>query len=260
VRGLHITKGSGGFYQEIMNELNTKTIKEIALENPVTVRVFQEYKIDFCCGGKRLFNEACAVAGVDSQAVAAKIFAALNNETNQIFPESRSASDLIDYILETHHVFTRAEIERLTTLLNKVATRHGESHRELFLLQRTFQELCSELSPHMQKEERVLFPYIKHLENSSKASLSSPRPPFGSVNNPVQMMINEHDAAGDLLRKMRKITQNYTLPEGACMSYRALFFGFEELEKDLHQHIHLENNVLFPQAIELERAVFAAAN
>lgn len=243
-----------------MNELSTKTIKEIALENPATVRVFQEFKIDFCCGGKRLFDDACQVAGADSQAVAEKILAALNSETAQIFPEKQSASDLIDYILETHHVFTRSEIERLTKLMNKVATRHGEAHRELFELQRVFQELCDELAPHMHKEERILFPYIKHLESSAKNNLASPRPPFGSVGNPVQMMISEHDAAGDLLRKMREITQDYALPEGACMSYRALFYGFEELEKDLHQHIHLENNVLFPQAIELESAVFAAAN
>jgi len=158
--------------------------------------------------------------------------------------------------LETHHVFTRAEIQRLTPLMNKVTMRHGEIHPELFELQRAFRELCEELESHLRKEEQILFPYIKHLEMSAKNNLSSTRPPFGSVNNPIRMMMSEHDAVGGLLRKMRQITLDFSLPEGACMSYRALFFGLEEFEKDLHQHTHLENNVLFPQAIEIENQVF----
>jgi regulator of cell morphogenesis and NO signaling len=240
-----------------MNELKTKTIKEITLKNPETVRIFQEFKIDFCCGGKRLFGDACAIAGADPKNVTEKILTAIYKNDIEDFPEFQSASKLIDFIVKTHHFFTRTELERLSDLLMKVVTRHGENHLELTTLLETFDELCRELLPHMHKEEMILFPYIKHLELSLKNNLSSPVPPFGSVNNPISMMMFEHDSAGELLKKMREITSDYKLPEGACMSFRALYFGLEELEKDLHRHIHLENNVVFPKAVELEKKVLS---
>lgn len=241
-----------------MNNFSTKTIKEIALENPATVRVFQEFKIDFCCGGKRLFDEACRVAGVEPEIVSEKLAKTFDTESHAEFVENLTASELIDHIVEKHHTFTRSEVHRLSVLTRKVCHRHGASHDFLFALENAFRELCEELMPHLQKEEMVLFPFIKRLEMSAVNDLATPRPPFGTINNPVKMMMFEHDAAGEILRRMREITDEYTLPEGACMSFRALFSGLEDLERDLHQHIHLENNVLFPRAIELEKEVFAA--
>ncbi len=239
-----------------MRNFTTKTIREIAVESPATVRVFQEYKIDFCCGGNRNFYDACRFVGVSPEIVSDKIIQALGNQTQDFeSPEQKGASDLIDYIVETHHVFTRGEITRLTALMEKVSRKHGDAHPELFALEKAFAELCDELTPHMRKEENILFPFIKHLEMSEKNNLSSPQPPFGTIKNPVRMMMIEHDRGGEILRQMRGITKDYALPEGACPSFQALYFGLEELEKDLHQHIHLENNVLFPQAVKLEQKV-----
>lgn len=239
-----------------MQNFTTKTIREIAVESPATVPVFQEYKIDFCCGGGRNFNDACQSAGVAPEIVSEKINRVLTNQIEDYqSPETKTASELIDYILETHHVFTKSEISRLSALMEKVCGKHGESHRELFSLQKSFAELCDDLTPHMMKEENVLFPFIKNLKMSEVNNLSSPPPPFGTVKNPVRMMMVEHDTAGEILRRMRGITSDYALPEGACPSFQALYFGLEELEKDLHRHIHLENNVLFPQAVKLEQKV-----
>ncbi len=239
-----------------MQNFTTQTIREIAVANPATVPVFEEYKIDFCCGGGRNFYDACQFVGVSPEIVNDKIIQVLGNQTQDYkSPETKTVSELIDYILEKHHVFTRNEITRLSALAEKVSRKHGESHSELFALQRVFGELCNELTPHLSKEEAVLFPFIKHLEMSEKNNLSSLHPPFGTVKNPVRMMMIEHDAAGEILRQMRGITEDYTLPEGACPSYQALYFGLEELEKDLHRHIHLENNILFPNAVNLEQKV-----
>ncbi len=239
-----------------MLNFTTKTIREIAVAMPVTTRVFEEYKIDFCCGGGRNFYDACQFAGVAPEIVSEKINQVLNNQAQDYqLPETKTASEVIDYIVEKHHTLTRREISRLTALIEKVCRKHGGHHFELYALQKSFATLCSDLTAHMKKEENVLFPFIKHLEMSEKNNLSSPQPPFGTVKNPVRMMMIEHDTAEDILRKMREITRDYALPEGACPSFQALYFGLQELEKDLHRHIHLENNVLFPQAVKLEQEV-----
>ncbi len=242
-----------------MYKFTTKTIREIAVEMPQTTRIFEEFKIDYCCGGRKPFAEACELAGVNPQVVSQKIENALkvfggNYETG--YAGKQTATDLIDYILEKHHVFTKQEIERLTALMEKVCRKHGAQHAELFDLQATFQALGDDLTVHMRKEETVLFPFIKTLEMSLSQNLSVAPPHFRTVRNPVRMIMLEHDTAGGLLRKMRELSNDFSLPDGACPSFGALYFGFRELEKDLHRHIHLENNVLFPQAVEMEQKVF----
>ena len=146
------------------------------------------------------------------------------------------------------------EIERLTPLMAKVVTRHGELHPELYELQSIFSALSASLLPHMQKEEMVLFPYIKMLSDSTEGKAPFAPPHFGTVENPIRMMMMDHDTDGERLRKMRSVTDDYALPEGACPSFTALYAGLEDLEKDLHRHIHLENNVLFPAAAKMERS------
>lgn len=238
-----------------MMEFENKTIREIALEMPGTTRVFEELKIDYCCGGSVNFEDACRKANVASDDVASRLNEVIskNDENSQTeFTDNTSPSKLIKFILDKHHKFTRTEIERLTPLMEKVAYKHGESHPELILLKQLFYELNEDLMPHMEKEEQVLFPYIKHLEVSEIADLSVERPPFGTVQNPIRMMNAEHETVGGILRKMRELTSDYAAPEGACPSYKALYFGLEEHEKDLHRHIHLENNILFPMAVEME--------
>jgi len=246
----------------MMNNLTTKTIREIALEMPLTTKVFETYKIDYCCGGHRNFGEACEIAGVETENVLREISECLKtsdeNELKKI--QNASLSKLIEYIEKTHHVFTRDEIKNLVPLMIKVANKHGEHNPHLFALEELFSELCADLAPHLLKEEQVLFPYIIELENYQNGKTHVSMPCFGSVNNPVGMMMREHDSAGDILRKMRKVSNDYKIPEGACPSFTALFTRLEAFEKDLHRHIHLENNVLFPRAIALENEIFELKN
>lgn len=240
-----------------MQNLTTKTIREIAVEIPLATRIFEEFKIDYCCGGRKPLVEACENAGVNSEVIVEQIgkLMSVESEDEKIKLSEVSLTELINYICDKHHTFTRQEIARLIPLAAKVANRHGENHPELLEVERLFGELSDDLLPHLMKEENVLFPYIEKLERVVKNSASFPLSCFGTVNNPIRMMMMEHDTAGDILKKMRELTNDYNLPEGACLSYTSLFKRLEDFEKDLHQHIHLENNLLFPKAIELEDEV-----
>lgn len=242
-----------------MNNITTKTVREIALEMPLTTKVFENHKIDFCCGGNRLFLEACKTAGADAEDVLRELNAYLESpaETELDWVKTASLNKLIDYIVDKHHTYTRDEIEHLSPLMAKVAGKHGAHHPELYALENLFSDLCADLSPHLMKEEQILFPYIKELEDFKTKQSKVPASCFGTVKNPVGMMMREHDTAGEILRQMRFVSNDYEIPEGACPSYTALLVRLEAFEKDLHQHIHLENNVLFPKAIELENEIFS---
>ncbi len=238
-----------------MENLTTKTVREIALEMPVTTKVFEEFKIDYCCGGRRLFLEACRNVGADPEVVMKKIDAVLETPDGDDLSRLTAAdlSAIVDYIEEKHHTFTKYELEHLPALMEKVARVHGDHQPELLALKELFQTLCNDLGPHLQKEEIVLFPYIRELDPNSPVPKSASVPFFGTVENPVRMMMLEHDTDGEILRQMREITKDYALPEGACPSYAALYSRLEALEHDLHRHIHLENNLLFPKAVEMEK-------
>jgi regulator of cell morphogenesis and NO signaling len=244
-----------------MHDFHSMTVREIALEMPITTRVFEEYKIDYCCHGNTLFDEACKDAGAEPGVVIEKIdgiIAKLGNREHQ-WEADATLGELIDHILDKHHVYTRAEIEQLTPLMAKVASRHGGHHGYLFELEELFTSLCAELTPHMMKEENVLFPYICRLEDDLSKQIQGSLPPFGTVQHPIRMMRIEHDKAGDLLKQMRVLTSDYALPDDACPSFSALYSRLAEFEADLHQHIHLENNLLFPRAVELEQKTFPLA-
>jgi regulator of cell morphogenesis and NO signaling len=238
-------------------DLTTMTVREIALAAPATTRVFEEFKIDFCCGGRKSLDEACSNAGIETSNVFKKLTDLLDAPVSVDDPAKLSTSELIDHIVETHHGFTRSEMQRLGGLMEKVAGKHGEHHPELNELREQFSQLVDDLTPHMRKEEMVLFPYIQDLLRAKARNTVPLLPPFGTVRHPIQRMQYEHDEAGNILKQMRALTGDYRLPEGACPSFTALYFGLDALEKDLHQHIHLENNVLFPAAQEIERTVLA---
>jgi regulator of cell morphogenesis and NO signaling len=239
-----------------------KTVREYALEIPHATRVFEKLKIDYCCGGNRPISDACAAADVGLEELSSLLEQANNAPLASAQPVAQSGTltELIDYIIDKHHVFTRDEMERINALLEKVCSKHGENHPEVVSVRTLFNNLCDDLKPHMYKEEAVLFPYIKALEQAIKHKTAMPFAPFGTVNNPVRMMMSEHDTAGDILRQLRAATTDYPAPSNACMSYRALYAALEGFERDLHQHIHLENNILFPCAVEMEsmgRAAYA---
>jgi len=160
---------------------------------------------------------------------------------------SESLETLQQYIIDTHHVFTRQAMETIGVLSERVANRHGAGHPEVLRVRELVVALCNDLEPHMMKEEVVLFPYVAALERGEEAPNC-----FGTVRNPVRMMMLEHDAVGGLLHDLRDATGGYALPDDACLSFHALYERLVELEQDLHKHIHLENNVHFPRAIEME--------
>ena len=233
---------------------STMTVREVALAMPESTRLFETLKIDYCCGGNRPLNEACASIGVEVTEVMGMLEAASQFERSDSPTDFQKLplGELIAHILDTHHVFTKQEMARLQLLTRKVISAHGENHQELHKVGVLFDQLCADLEPHMFKEEQILFPYILALANAEAQNQAAPFAPFGTVNNPIRMMMMEHDTVGEILRELRTVTSDYASPPDGCISYRTLYEALEAFEKDLHQHIHLENNILFPRAIELE--------
>lgn len=238
-----------------MNINSTNTVGDLAVAVPGATRVFEALGIDYCCGGNRTLDDACRFANISVEEVVRSLAqdekSSPSSEPTQDWQQTSVAS-LLAYIVDKHHVFTRNELGRLERLLNKVCSVHGQNHPELLKLQRLFQTLKEDLVPHMQKEEQVLFPYIEQLEKAVLNHQEVQKPFFVTVQNPVRMMMFEHDAAGDILRKMREVTGNYSVPSEVCVSYRTLYEALQDFEYDLHQHIHLENNLAFPRALKME--------
>jgi regulator of cell morphogenesis and NO signaling len=234
----------------------TQTVREIALEQPTSIRVFESLGIDYCCGGRKPLSEACEARSLEVNAVIAALEEAASGgeKPAQDFAE-KSLTGLCAHIVATHHEYVRRELPRLGALAGKVVNRHGGTHTELPVIQATLARLAEELTQHLAKEEVVLFPYIGKLERAVAEGGGKPKGCFGTVSNPIAMMTQEHDDAGMLLEVLRSKSNQYTTPEGACPTYHAFYEGMREFEQDLHQHIHLENNVLFPRAIEMEAAV-----
>ena len=237
-----------------MNLSVTRTVRELALEIPGATRVFEKMGIDYCCGGQRSLADACATAGVEVGEVQKSL--ELDHGAHEKWEEpnfnAASLEQIIDHVVGKHHTFTRLEMERLNALLVKVCTAHAENHPELLRISMLFRELGADLEAHMAKEEQVLFPHVIRMEAASLQHVQLSPPPFGTVANPVRMMILEHDRAGEILKEMRALSSNFAVPADACVSYQVLYSAIEGLEKDLHQHIHLENNLLFPRAVEME--------
>lgn len=241
----------------------TKTVKEIVVGMPASVKVFEQLGIDYCCGGEKRLDEACQVAGLPLKTVTQ----ALETAGNVVQPEGETIdwsaqplASLMNHIVEKHHTFCRQEVARLEPLLEKVIQAHGAAHPELRRIKTLFSGLRNELLMHLNKEEFTLFPYISRMEESVTQGAPFPQPAFGTVQNPVRMMVLEHDNAGAALHEMRRLSGGYHLPPDACNSYRALYDGLKSFESDMHQHVHLENNILFPRAIAMEDATVSGKN
>ena len=233
----------------------TKTVREVALELPQATRIFEKLRIDYCCGGERPLGEACTTAGVKIDSLVRMLEEAAQVEAtarDSIDFSKASLAELITYILDKHHVYTKQEMERLPALVDKVVSAHGQNHPELLRMRELVRQLCADLEPHMFKEEQILFPYVLEMESSLVRNRPAPFAPFGTINNPIHMMMIEHDTVGDLLRELRAVSSDYTVPADACISFQTLYGALEAFEQDLHQHIHLENNILFPRAAEME--------
>ena len=233
----------------------TQTVREIALEQPSSIRVFERFGIDYCCGGRKPLAEACTAGNLEVDTVIAALEAAAKTTDSEVDNwAGRSLGSLSEHIVTKHHAYVKRELPRLAILAEKVVNRHGATKAELPVIAANLAQLNKELTRHLAKEEAVLFPYIVDLELAIANDAAKPRSCFGTVANPIAMMTQEHDAAGTLLAEIRRLSRDFTTPEDACPTFHAFYDGLKEFEQDLHQHIHLESNILFPRAIELERS------
>jgi regulator of cell morphogenesis and NO signaling len=239
-----------------MNFNDETKVKDIALSNPAARQILEDAGLDYCCGGGKSLHEACLHADVPAE----EILNRLRENSKHVSPDeanwaSAPLVDLTRHIRERHHRYVREAIARVQPLLDKVEAKHGKNHSEIADIRRLFTEVGREMIMHMQKEEQILFPYIDALEKATNAHSSVEPPFFQTVRNPINAMMKEHDAAGELVKQIRKASSEYTAPADACTSYKTLYQDLREFEADLHQHVHLENNILFPRAVEMETGV-----
>lgn len=234
-------------------ELEMTPVGKIVAEHPGVARIFEKHKIDYCCQGATTLAEACKRKKLDLTQVMDEIrqVEAPQEQRDETDWTAAPLAKLVRNIVDTHHNFLRTELPRISTLVAKVNKVHGENHPELADVASTFEAMRAELESHMLKEERVLFPSIDLMEIRQMAGNF----PFGSVANPIEMMEHEHDDVGIALQKLRELTSDFTPGPDACTTWRVMLEALENLEQDIHQHIHKENNILFPRAIELEAAV-----
>jgi regulator of cell morphogenesis and NO signaling len=229
------------------------SLRDIVLEDFRTVQVFERHGLDFCCKGDRSLADACVAKGIDIALVEHELEAVTigRNSGDPRF-NNWSMKVLADYIVENHHNYVRSVSPSLLTNTKKVAAVHGANHPEMIRVSELAQTMMDELDGHMRREEEVLFPYIIFLEHSINQQLPTPPSPFGSVRNPINMMMAEHESAGAALEEIRNLTSNYAVPEDACTTFRVTLQQLEEFGQDLHQHVYLENTILFPKAMKLE--------
>ena len=235
------------------------TIGEMVVADYRKAEVFRKYGLDYCCGGKKSLEEACRKKGIEAQKVQLELDAIdhLPAAPHQDF-ESWPMDALTEHILHKHHQYVSDAIPMLYELSAKVARVHGERHPELIEIAGKFNAVAEELQLHMQKEEQILFPHMIKMALAQRQGALIPRPLFGSVENPVRMMESEHESAGAYLEDIRQLSHDFTPPVDACTSYRVLYAKLLEFEQDLHQHVHLENNILFPKAMQLEKQEWTA--
>lgn len=226
------------------------TVGQLVVERPSRARVFEKFGIDYCCGGKKPLQTVCDEKKIDLEKVlfALDIADSVSTSAPQQDWATASLTDLANHIQTTHHAYLKSELPRIDYLTNRVNNAHGKGHPELAKVRDIFLTFKADLEQHMLKEERILFPLCRELESSTG------KPDFhcGSIANPIAVMIAEHDSAGHDLSIMRELTNGYTPPEGACNTYRAMLSALAELEADMHQHVHKENNILFPKATRFE--------
>lgn len=246
-----ISKHPAGESKETLGQMAAKDIRK--------AQVFKKYGLDFCCGGKKTLDQACAEKGLDVLAVERELQQTdhLAATTRPIPYQDWSSDFLADYIVNTHHSYVKKNLPDILAYANKVARVHGSRHPELLPVRELVEEVYNEMMNHMVKEERILFPYIKDIVTAQKNTQPLQASHFGTVQNPINMMEMEHEVVGKNMEEIRTLTQNYVLPDDACASYSLLYRMLDEFEEDLHIHVHLENNILFPKALKAEQQLNA---
>ncbi|MGK0254329.1 MAG: regulator of cell morphogenesis and NO signaling [Mariniflexile sp.] len=239
---------------EVLNKNSEKQIGQFVADDFRTAAVFSNYGIDFCCKGDRTVEEVCKKKGIEVNALLNELGEVLNAKTNQSIDYKSWPLDLLaDYIEKKHHRYVEEKTPVLHQFLDKLCSVHGERHPELLEINEHFSASAHELAAHMKKEELILFPFVKRMVNAKMENSAIQSPQFGTVENPIAMMMQEHDIEGERFRHIAELSNNYNPPADACNTYKVTFSMLQEFEQDLHLHIHLENNILFPGAIKLEQ-------
>lgn len=237
-----------------MENLKNKTIGSFVAEDFRTAAVFSKYRIDFCCKGNRTVTEVCEKQNIDADDLLENVLQVVQSENSGSIDFNSWPLDLLaDYIEKTHHRYVEEKMNVLLPFLDKLCKVHGANHPELFKINELFVGCAGELSQHMKKEELILFPFVKRMLKTKESDGILSQPSFGTVTNPIAMMMHEHDNEGERFREIAELTNNYTPPADACTTYKVTFAMLKEFEADLHKHIHLENNILFPKAVTLEK-------
>ncbi|WP_339886970.1 iron-sulfur cluster repair di-iron protein [uncultured Flavobacterium sp.] len=237
-----------------MNIQEDQIIGELVANDYRTASVFKKYNIDFCCQGNRTINDACEAKKIDEKLVVSDLNALMQSQSDSSIDFKSWPLDLLaDYIEKKHHRYVEEKTLEIKPYLDKICRVHGERHPELYEINKHFNATAGELAMHMKKEELMVFPFIRKMVKSQQENTKVETPVFESVQFPIQAMMDEHTTEGDRFRKIEEISNNYTPPQDACNTYRVTFALLKEFEQDLHLHIHLENNILFPKAIELEK-------
>ncbi len=242
-----------------MNELSNQTLAQIVTGNHRTAAIFEKYHLDFCCKGKRSLKQACTEQNIAIDELLNELKNLPSNTINggqASFPfDKLGLSQLAEYIVSTHHDYVKKELPQLFAYIQKVASKHGGRHPELFKIFELVTALKEEMELHMQKEEDVLFPRIKEIEKTAQEPEENYRLSISYLQGPVTIMEQEHDHAGSLMEEIRTLSNNYKAPADACTTYQLTYASLQAFEIDLHQHVHLENNILFPKAIELMKSL-----
>jgi regulator of cell morphogenesis and NO signaling len=239
-----------------MNTTKEKTIGEMVADDYRTAGVFESFGIDFCCKGNQTIDEVCENKNISKSLLHNDLEKIKVSEDNQVADYKSWPLDLLaDYIEKKHHRYVENKTPFLKQYLDKICTVHGKNHPELFLINDLFNQSAGELAAHMKKEELILFPFVRKMAIAKQENHPSPLPPFGTVQSPIKTMMHEHDTEGEIFRRIKELTNNYTPPLNACNTYKVTFALLKEFEEDLHLHIHLENNILFPKSIEMEKEV-----
>lgn len=236
-----------------VKDFDEMTVAQIVTHNIKMADVFKKNGIDFCCGGNVSVQEICEKKKVDYEQLKGELIEIDTVQNNSFDFDSWDLGFLSDYIINTHHKYVTEAKGLIIQYSDKVAKVHGHHYVEVVEINKLFHALAEELTSHMFKEENILFPYIKQLDEAKKSGNSISSPGFGTVQNPINMMEHEHDVAGDIIKNINELSNDFTPPEEACNTFRALYSKLEEFQNDLFQHIHLENNILFPKAIKLEK-------
>lgn len=243
-----------------MDSFPSRTIGSIVAEDFRAAAVFTAHGIDFCCKGGRTVQDVCTANGIDPSKLESEIQASLGRESAPADdPNTWALTRLAEHIERVHHGYVNAKVPVLQQYLAKLCKVHGEQHPELFGIAREFEACAGAMAAHMKKEELLLFPFITRLELAQRERSSPPTAHFGTVENPVRMMMHEHDEEGERFRRIAALSNGYTPPADGCNTYRAAFALLQEFEQDLHRHIHLENNILFPKAVALEAGLRTAS-